>query len=130
MKKAFPLTRDNIHLVAGTMNIPAADLWDQLNHAKSNHIREGKIEAACSFFGKDRIWYDTTMEKVREFEKMLPEGISNKERIIKMYGWIEGPKRTGDLRIPFQMDHRYAHALAVEAILTDYDSYIRMTNWD
>ena len=130
MKKVFPLTRDNIQMVANMTNIPVDALWDQLNHAKADQIREGKIESACNFFGKDRLWYDTTIEMVCEIEKSLPEGMTNKERIVKMWGWIETAEGTRDLRVPCLTDDSYAHAFAVKAILTNYDSYIKMMNWD
>lgn len=130
MKKAIPLTRDNIHMVADAVNIPVDDLWNKLNQAKAKQIMDAKIEAACNFFGEDRHWYDRTMVTVRDIEKSLPQSMDHKERTNKMYGWIKTAGGKCDLRLPLEMDLSFAHASAVRTILTDYDLYMKIMNWD
>jgi galactose-1-phosphate uridylyltransferase len=78
----IPLNRDNLKIVVAMKGIDPGRLAKEISKTKSRYIREGKIDAACDFFGKDRAWYDETMDKVRQIEKELPKDLDYREKRI------------------------------------------------
>jgi hypothetical protein len=72
------------------------------------------------------------MQKVREIRESLPEDINPIEATIKKYGCItkNGKK---ELSMPMVYNEKYpefAHAVAVEYILTNLNSYHSAMNWN
>ena len=132
MRTGIRITRDNIHMLADEVGVSVKDLHDEIMDAKLAFKREQDRIWSYEFFGKDEKWYDETMQKIRDIRESFPEDISPKEATIKMYGWIEKNGKK-NLSIPMMCDENYpeyAHAVAVEFILTNPDSYNKMMNWD
>ena len=129
---AIPLNRGNLQMVAALTGIDPVKLARAMVEEKIRNAKEGKIEAACEFFGKDRAWYDKTMEKVWQIEKELPKELDNKERIVRMYGWIAESFPDKNFNLPFYFDEtrEFMKANAVKLILNDYDLYLKIINWD
>lgn len=132
MRTGIRITRDNIHQLADEVGISAAEMYNEMVDSKLSFRREQDKRWAYEFFGKDEKWYDETMEKVREIRDSRPKDMNPIEATIKMYGWI---KKNGkkELSMPMMYDKKYpeyAHAIAVEYILTNLNSYHSAMNWN
>jgi hypothetical protein len=132
MRTGMKITRDNIHQFASEVGMSASELYDEMMDAKLAFKREQDKLWSCEFFGEDEAWYDETMKKVRKIRATLSNEINPIEATIKQYGWItkNGKKQ---LSMPFMWSDaypEYAHAVAVEYVLTKPDSYLRAMNWD
>ena len=132
MRTGTRITRNNIHLLADEAGMSAEELYNDMVDAQFAFKKAQDKEWSYKFFGKDEQWYDETMQKVKEIRDSLPDDINVYESTIKQYGWItkNGKK---NLSMPM-MSHddypEYAHAVAVEYILTDPSNYNRAMNWD
>ncbi len=132
MRTGIRITRENIHLLADTFGVSAKDLFDEMVEAELAFKREQDIQGAYNFFGKDMKWYEETMQKVWEIRDSLPAEIDPFEKTVKMYGWIEKNGKK-NLYMPMMYNEKYpeyAHAIAVEYILTNIDGYHRAMNWN
>jgi hypothetical protein len=132
MRTGTRITRNNIHLLAEEVGVSTKELYNDMVDAKLSFKKEQDKRWAYEFFGKDAAWYDETMQKVREIRESLPEDINPIEATIKKYGWItkNGKK---ELSMPMVYNEKYpefAHAIAVEYILTRPDSYHSAMNWN
>ena len=126
------ITRDNIHQLADEEGVSVAVIYNEMVDAKLSFRREQEKRWAYEFFGKDGEWYNETMEKVRNIRESLPKEMSPIEATIKKYGWIEKNGKK-ELSMPFVRSDdypEYAHAVAVEYILTNPDSYHSAMNWN
>jgi len=132
MRVETRITRNNIHLLADEVGVSAKELYNEMVDAQLLFRREQDKYWAYEFFGKDAVWYDETMKKVRKIRESLPEDITPIEATIKKYGWItkNGKK---ELSMPMVSNKDYpefAHAIAVEYILTKLNSYHSAMNWN
>ena len=130
--KTMRITRDNLPLLANRAAVSTNNLYDKMLDAQLTFIEEQDKQWAYEFFGKDAHWYDETMQKVREIRDSLPKNMNPIEATIKQYGWItkNGKK---ELSMPMIYDRAYpefAHAITIEYILTNLNSYHRAMNWD
>ena len=133
MRTGTRITRDNIHLLSNEVGISAKDMYNDMVDAKLAHKRTEDNRWSYEFFRKDAKWYDETMKKVQEIRERLNEDMNPKEATIKMYGWITRSNGEKDLSMPMMYDEsypEYAHAIAVEYILTNPDSYHSAMNWN
>ncbi len=132
MRTGIRVTRDNIHMLADDVGVSVEELYSDMIDAKLAFRREQDKQWAYEFFGKDEKWYDETMQKIRDIRESFPEDISPKEATIEMYGWIEkNGKKNLSMPMMYDKDYpEYAHAVAVEFVLTNPDSYNKMMNWD
>ncbi len=132
MRIGTRITRNSIHLLADEVGVSVKDLHDEMIDAKLAFKREQDKIWSYEFFGEDEKWYDDTMQKIRDIRGSLPEDIGPKEATVKMYGWIEkNGKKNLSMPMMYDRDYpEYAHAVAVEFILTNPDSYNKMMNWD
>ncbi len=132
MRASIRITRDNIHQLADEVGVSAAEIYNEMVDSKLSFRREQEKRWAYEFFGKDREWYDETMEKVGKIRDSLPKDMNPIEETIKKYGWIEKHGKK-ELSMPMVSDKKYpeyAHAVTVEYILTKLDSYHRAMNWN
>ncbi|NOR56613.1 MAG: hypothetical protein GQ531_10475 [Sulfurovum sp.] len=133
MRTGIRLTRDNIHLLAGEVGVSAKDLYNDMVDAKLAHRRAEDKRWAYEFFGKDEKWYDETMKKVHEIKESLDDGINPIEDTIKKYSWVTRSNGKKDLSMPMMYEEdypEYAHAISVEYILTNLNSYHSVMNWN
>ncbi|MCK5536224.1 MAG: hypothetical protein KAI79_05310 [Bacteroidales bacterium] len=132
MRTGIRITRNNIHQLADEVGVSAKDFYNDMVDAKLEHKRAEDKRWAYEFFRKDGKWYDETMKKVRTIRESLPADINPTESTIKMYGWIEKNGKK-ELSMPMMSDKKYpeyAHAVAVEYILTNLNSYHSAMNWN
>lgn len=132
MRTGIRITGKNIHLLADKTGVTARELYEEMVDAKLSFKREQDQQWAYKFFGKDKKWYEDTMQKVWDIRDNLPRDINPIEATIKMYGWIEKNGKK-NLSMPMVYDDKYpeyAHAVAVEYILTNLDSYQSAMNWN
>jgi hypothetical protein len=132
MKTGIRVTGRNIHLLADEVGVSPKNLYNEMVDAKISFRREQDKRWAYEFFGKDDEWYDETMKKVREISENLSKDMNPIESTIKKYGWItkNGKK---ELSMPMLYNEEYpefAHAIAVEYILTNLNSYHSAMNWN
>ena len=132
MRTGIRITRDNIYQLADEVGVSAKDLYNDMVDAKFAHKRAEDKRWAYEFFSEDEKWYDETMEKVRSIKESLPKDMNSFEATVKMYGWIEknGKKELSMPMICKDGYPEYAHAVAVEFILTKPDSYHNAMNWN
>lgn len=133
MRTGIRLTRDNIHLLADEVGVSAKDLYNGMVDAKLTHKRAEDKRWAYEFFSKDEQWYDETMKKVREIRDSLDDDINPIEATIQIYSWITRGNGKKDLSMPMMYEEdypEYAHAVAVEYILTNQDGYHSAMNWN
>lgn len=132
MINGIRITRNNIHMLADEVGISAKDLYNDMVDAKLAHKRAEDKRWAYEFFRKDEQWYDKTIDKVRNIRESLPKDMNHIEATIKMYGWIEkNGKKELSMPMMYEKDYpEYAHAVAVEYVLTRPDSYHSVMNWD
>ena len=133
MRTGIRLTRDNIHLLADEVGVSAKDLYNDMIDAKLAHKRAEDKRWAYEFFRKDEKWYDETMKKVQKIKEILDDDINPIEATIKKYGWITRSNGEKSLSMPMIYDDdypEYEHAVAVEYILTNLDSYHSAMNWN
>ena len=132
MRTGTRITRNNIHLLADEAGMSAEELYNDMVDAQFAFKKAQDKEWSYKFFGKDEQWYDETMQKVKEIRDSLPDDINGYESTIKQYGWITKNEKK-NLSMPM-MSHddypEYAHAVAVEYILTNSSNYSRAMNWD
>jgi len=132
MRRAIRITGRNMHLLADEVGVSTKDLHNEMLDAKLVFRREQDKRWAYEFFGKDEKWYDETMQKIRHIRESIPKNMNPLEATIKQYGWI---KKNGkkELSMPMMYDKKYpeyAHAVAVEYILTNLSSYHSAMNWN
>ena len=126
------ITRQNTGSLAIEAGISVEVFQDTMVKSMLEFKKEQDKQWSYNFFGKNSQWYDETLEKVHRIKESLNDDLSHKEKTIKMYGWIEKNGRK-NLSIPLMYDKdlpEYAHAVAVEYILTNPDAYHKMMNWD
>jgi len=132
MRTGIRITRDNIHHIADEEGVSAVEIYNEMVDTKLLFRREQEKRWAYVFFGKDENWYEETMKKIRNIRECLPKDMNPIEATIKKYGWIEKNGKK-ELSIPMMYDKNYpdyAHAVAVEYILTNLANYHRAMNWD
>jgi len=132
MKRGIRITQDTISIHADTMGVSTHQLHDKMVDAKLAFIKAQNIRWAYEFFNQGEVWYEKIMDKVKKIQDKLPESIPHQEATIKKYGWItkDGKK---NLSMPMMYDKEYpeyAHAIAVEYILTRPNSYHSAMNWN
>ena len=133
MRTGIRVTRNNIHMLADQVGVSAKDLYNDMVDAKLAHKRAEDKRWAYEFFSKDEKWYAETMEKVQEIRESHDASINPIEATIEMYGWISRSNGKKDLSMPMMYNENYpeyAHAIAVEYILTNPDSYHSAMNWN
>ena len=132
MRTGIRVTRNNIHMLADEVGVSAKDLYNDMVDAKLAHKRAEDKRWAYEFFNKDEKWYVEIMKKVQEIKKNLPKDISPTEETIAKYGWItKNGKKNLSIPMMYKEDYpEYAHAIAVEYILTRPDSYHSAINWN
>jgi len=132
MRTGIRITRNNIHQLADEVGVSAKYLYNDMVDAKLAHKRAEDKRWAYEFFRKDEKWYDETMKKVRNIRESLPKDMNPFEATIKKYGWIEkNGKRELSMPMVYEKDYpEYAHAVAVEYILTNLNSYHSAMNWN
>ena len=132
MRTGIRITRNNIHLLADDVGVSAKGLYNEMVDAQLSFRREQDKRWAYEFFGKDTTWYDETMQKVREIRDSLPEDMNPIESTIKQYGWItKNGKKELSMPMVSKKDYpEFAHAIAVEYILTRLNSYHSAMNWN
>ena len=132
MRTCIRITRNNIHQLADEVGMSPKDLYNDMVDAKLAHKRAEDKRWSYEFFRKDEQWYDETMEKVRNIRESLPKNMNPIEATIKMYGWIEkNGKKELSMPMMYEKDYpEYAHAVAVEYILTNLNSYHSAMNWN
>ena len=132
MRTGTRITRNNIHLLADEVGVSAKDLYNEMVDAQLSFRREQDKRWAYEFFRKDATWYDETMQKVKEIRDSLPEDIKPIEATIKKYGWItKNGKKNLSMPMLYEKDYpEFAHAIAVEYILTRLNSYHSAMNWN
>ena len=132
MRTGTRITRNNIHLLADEVGVSAKDLYNEMVDAQLSFRREQDKRWAYEFFGQDSAWYDETMQKVREIRDSLPEDMKPIEATIKKYGWItRNGKKELSMPMVYEKDYpEFAHAIAVEYILTRLNSYHSAMNWN
>lgn len=126
------ITRQNIGYLANEAGVTVEELHDKMVQSRLDFKKEQDKRWSYEFFGKDNQWYDDTMQKVKKIRESLDDDLSYKEKTIKMYGWIEKNGRK-NLSMPLMYDKdlpEYAHAVTVEYILSNPDTYLKMMNWD
>ena len=117
--------------MAAEVGVKTKELYGQIIDAKLSFKKEQDIRWAYEFFRKDEKWYEETMLKIKRIKSTLPENIDHREATIKMYGWVEKNGKK-NLSMPMIYDKQYpdyCHAIAVESVLTNPDSYLRAINW-
>ncbi len=132
MRTGIRITSQNIHLLADEVGVSPKNLYNEMVDAKLSFRKEQEKRWAYEFFGKDDEWYDEIMKKVREIRNNLPKDMNPIEPTIKKYGWIEKNGKK-ELSMPMVYDEKYpeyAHAVAVEYILTNLNSYHSAMNWN
>jgi hypothetical protein len=132
MRTGIRVTGRNIHLLADEVGVSPKNLYNEMVDAKISFRREQDKRWAYEFFGKDGEWYDKTMEKVRNIRESIPEDMSPIEATIKKYGWItkNGKKELSMPMVYNEESPEFAHAVAVEYILTNLNSYHSAMNWN
>ncbi len=132
MRTGIRITSQNIHLLANEVGVSAEEFHNEMMDAKLSLRKEQDKRWAYEFFGKDDEWYDETMKKVQKIRESLPNNLNPIESTIAKYGWIEKNGKK-ELSMPMVYDERYpayAHAVAVEYILTNLSSYHSAMNWN
>ncbi len=132
MRTGVRITGRNIHLLADEVGVSPKDLYNEMIDAKLSFRKEQEKRWAYEFFGKDEKWYDETMKKVRQIRESLPKDMNAIEATIKQYWWIEKNGKK-ELSMPMVYSNKYpeyAHAIAVEYILTNLNSYHSAMNWN
>ncbi|HIP11538.1 MAG TPA: hypothetical protein EYG73_02350 [Arcobacter sp.] len=132
MRTGLRITGRNIHLLADEVGVSTKDLHSEMLDAKFAFRREQDKRWAYEFFGKDEKWYSETMQKIRNIRESLPSYMNPIEATIKQYGWIEKNGKK-ELSMPMMYNEKYpeyAHAVAVEYILTNLSSYHSAMNWN
>ena len=132
MGTGIRVTGRNIHLLADEVGVSSEDLYNEMVDAKLSIRREQEKRWAYEFFGKDEKWYNETMRKVQKIRESLPKNLKPIEATIAKYGWIEKNGKK-ELSMPMVYDEKYpeyAHAVAVEYILTNLNSYHSAMNWN
>jgi hypothetical protein len=132
VRTGLRIAENDIQQLASEAGVSTEELYDKMMDAKLDFNREQDKRWSYEFFGEDEAWYDETMKKVKEIKDALPNDMNPIEATIKQYGWISknGKKQ---LSMPLMWSDtypEYAHAVAVEYILTKPDSYHRMMNWN
>ena len=132
MRTGIRITSQNIHLLADEVGISAQEFHNEMVDAKLSFRRKEQQRWAYEFFGKDEKWYDETMQKVRDIRDALPEDMNPIVATIKQYGWItKNGKKELSMPMVYKKDYpEFAHAIAVEYILTNLDSYHSTMNWN
>lgn len=132
MRRGIRITSKNIHLIADEVGVSAKDLYNEMVDTKLEFKREQDKRWAYEFFGKDEKWYEETMQKIRIIRESLANDTNHIEATIKKYGWIEKNGKK-ELSMPMMYDEKYpeyAHAIAVEYILSNLNSYHSAMNWN
>ncbi len=123
------LAKQNIHMVAGASGISVKELDKKMADAFTEFKNNQNKKWSISFFHKDEAWYDETMKKIYEIETSLPKDMEPKERIKKIYGWIE-PHRKLTQPLMDEDDKEYVQASTVQLALLNPDLYIKIQNFD
>lgn len=132
MEYVSRVTRQNIDCLSDEVGVTTKELYDQMIDAKLAFKKEQDIRWAYEFFGQDKKWYEETMLKIKRLKSTLQEDINHIEATIMMFGWVEKNGKK-NLSMPMMYDKQYpeySHAVAVEYILTNPDSYHRAINWN
>jgi len=131
MRIGTRVTRNNIHLLANEAGVSAEELYNDMVNAKLAFKKAQDKKWAYEFFSKDEKWYDDTMKKIQKIREKLDDDANPIEATIKIYGWVTRSNGKKDLSMPMIYDEsypEYAHAIAVEYILTNPDSYHSAVN--
>jgi hypothetical protein len=132
VRTGLRIAENDIQQLASEAGVSTEELYDKMMDAKLDFNREQDKRWSYEFFGEDEAWYDETMKKVKEIKDALPNDMNPIEATIKQYGWIsKNGKRQLSMPLMWSDTYpEYAHAVAVEYILTKPDSYHRMMNWN
>ena len=126
---AIPLNGANIYMASAVAGISVEELEEKKREAQREFEEKNKREWIINFFKKDEEWYTQTLEKIEEINQTLEENLHHKEKIKKMYGWIEPQLKLlvfgQDLK-----DRAYCHASCVKTIFNNPDTYVKMLNFD
>ncbi len=120
------VTAGNMHTIAGGLDITVEELDEMMSKSYREFRAKQDKEWAIEFFHKDEKWYEETKQKVEEIRKTLPIDISVRDKVIKLYGWIETDK---NFTIPLMTDDEYVRAWCIEMILTNPDQYLNSQKW-
>ena len=118
-----------MHLASAMAGVSVEELEAKKREAQRAYEEKNKREWIIDFFKKDEVWYNQTKEKIKSIEQSLEEDLSYKERVKKLYGWIE-PQL--ELLVYGQDldDREYCHASCVETIFHDPDSYLQKLHFN
>jgi len=127
----IPLIGNNIYLVAAMTGMEVEELLDKMSEAERKYIEEQKLEWQAQILRKDAEWVKKTKAKVDEMSENLPDNLSSKEKIKRLYGWI-ADELNFPCGIPFFVnnDREYQKAYCIYLILSDPELYTKMINWD
>jgi len=130
MSFAIPLNRKNIHMAAALAEVPVEELYKRMVDSQMEYKKEQEKEHSCQILGKDRAWYDATMQKIAEIRASLPEDLDHKEATIRKYGWIAKEVQCR-LSLPFETEHSpWSEASVIETILNQPNLYDKCMRFD
>ncbi len=124
------LTRQNIHIIATEMDMPVEELEAKRVKAELDFQKQQDKIWTIEKLGIDAVWLEQTLKKAHEIGCSLPKGTDNKERTIKMYGWIAEQFPKMELSVPLQKRSEDTRADCMGLILTDPSMYRKIQNWD
>ena len=125
-----PVIRRNIHTVAALENISTSDLYDKMAESEIAYKKQCDKEWAVSYLSKDEKWFDKAEQKIEQIRMSLPKRMDDKEKTIKLYGWIADTVDHGLLRMPLTDNTEYSRADSVSLIMTNPDLFIKICRWD
>ena len=129
---AIRITNANKDLIAAMTGMDRLELEEKLYEAKRKYQEERALEFQKNFFKTDEEGIKKIKEKIRQIKESLPDNISNRDRMIAMYGWLEEEfEEVKNMTPPPVDDIKFTKAMLLELILMgDIDTYLRAINWD
>ena len=127
---AIPVNSLNIYTVAAQVNLSASELYDKMDESKNAYKKRCDKEWAVRYLSKDENWFDEAEQKIEQIRKSLPEKMDDKERTIKLYGWIADTVEQGQLQKPLTDNTEYSRADSVCLIMTNPDLFNKICRWD
>ena len=129
---AIPITNQNLHQVAASLDLDAQEIEQKLYDSKYEYKKQQDFQYTLDFFNADETWHANTKQKIKKISANLPKGLSRKEIIIKLYGWIEhDTKISGSLSIPYEENVAYSKAYCISLVFNGFiDKYDKLLSWD
>lgn len=130
---AIRITNTNKDLIAAMTGVNKLELEEKLYEAKRKYQEERALEFQKNFFETDEEGIKKIKEKIKQIEENLPENISNRNRMIAMYGWLEKEfEEVKKMTPPPPIDDlKFTKAVLLKLILTgNIDTYLKAISWD